>query len=47
MIFLVTNQLNISKVLPPQRRKTTFLLIETKLHQFSKFVLIVYSTWVV
>ena len=31
---------NISKFLPPQRRKTLhsyFLLIETKLHQFSQF----------
>ena len=31
------NQLNISKFLPPKR----YLLIETKLHQFSKFFLIV------
>ena len=38
------NQLNISKFLPPKRHKTvpTFLLIETKLHQFSRFVLIVW-----
>ena len=39
MIFFLTNQLNISKFLPPQIRKT---LIETKLHQFSKFLLIVF-----
>ena len=38
MIFFVTNQLNISKFLPPQISKT----IETKLHEFSKFLLIVY-----
>ena len=37
----VINQLNISKFLPLQRRKTLFLLIETKLQQFSIFVLIV------
>ena len=36
----VTNQLNISKFLPPQIRKT---IIETKLHQFSKFLLIVFN----
>ena len=36
MIFFVTNQLNISKFLPPQIRKTLFfLLIETELHKFT------------
>ena len=46
MICFVTNQLNISKFLPPQIRKTliSYYIIETKLHQFSKFLLIVYST---
>ena len=41
MIFFVINQLNISKFLPPQIHKT---LIETKLHQFSKFLHIVNLT---
>jgi hypothetical protein len=36
MIFLVTNHLNI--------KPSNFLLIETKLHQFSKFLLIVNNT---
>ena len=36
MIFFVTNQLNISKGLPLQIRKTLI-----SLHQFSKFILIV------
>ena len=46
MIFFVTNQLNISKFLPPQIRKTliSYYVIETKLHQFSKFLLIVLVT---
>ena len=41
MIFFVTNQLNISKFLTPKYVKSYFSLIETKLHQFSKFLLIV------
>ena len=43
MIFFVANQLNVSKFLLFERCKTlNFLLIETKFHQFSKFLLIVY-----
>ena len=44
MIFFVTNQLNISKFLPLQICKTliSYYLIETKLHQFSRFLLIVF-----
>ena len=42
MIFFVTHQLNISKFLPPQIQiNLYFLLIETKLHQSSKFLLMV------
>ena len=43
MIFFVTNQLNISKFLPNQIRKTliSYYIIGTKFYQFSKFLLIV------
>ena len=39
MIFFETNQLNISKI-----HKTIISYIETKLHQFSRLVLIVKTT---